>query len=226
MFKPQMILNAMMLCATLCACCRQPAPPDTPEHGSTLKMFVLTGYAALTKELKDHKTLANAANSSSSSSRRSRRRNPKRTQLQNLWAHTAGTPQQQQQQDAACVAGSSSSPSTSAAAAAPSGASVLLPPPSKIRRWPLIPHIDLQLQVPPQLLLSYAVLAAVGLKKKLQLDCSAAASQQQQVPGDNQQWDRLWHQLSQQLQCQGADEESLQAVAQLLHEDLLETFKV
>lgn len=45
-------------------------------------------------------------------------------------------------------------------AAAATKAPVLLPPPGKVRSWALSPHIDLQMQVPPQMLLQKAVMVA------------------------------------------------------------------
>jgi hypothetical protein len=130
-----------------------------------LKVFAYAGLKRLEAELQEHNTLAKAAahstpskNSSSSSSRPSK--------LQKLWAHAGNradpqTPQQQQeeapqqplqrqqqQQQPACT---------------PAGEPDLLPAASQVRSWALSPHIDLQLQAPPLLLLQQAVFRAAQL---------------------------------------------------------------
>ena len=162
---------AALVCGLLA--CRLAAPPETPEHGSMLKVFAYAGLKRLEAELQEHSTLAKAAadsshstdstNSSNNSSSSSSSSRPSR--LQKLWAHAGSgadpqTPQQQQQEPQQLP---QQQQQQQQCACTPAGGPDLLPAASKVRSWALIPHIDLQLQAPPLLLLQQAVLRAAQL---------------------------------------------------------------
>ena len=195
--------------------CREEAPPQTPEHASVLKCFVVAALRRLEAELQEHCNLAKAAakpacsTDGSSSSRSSGSSNSRTCSLQKLWAHARShdvpqTPQQQQQQQPQCVGASAGEPD-------------LLPAAHKVCSWLLTPHIDLQVQAPPLLLLQRLVLRAAQLCRDQQPGHSRPAApseslqqqqqqqqQQDQDSGTSMLLDAL-HQLQQQQQQYQAD---------------------
>lgn len=109
-----------------CPMCRSPTPRDTPEHAAALQLFIRTAAQELQQECEGLR------HSQSASSR--------------ILAACGTTLLGRQQQRSAQQSSSSSSSSDPLAC---------IPPSSRIRCWDLAPHVDLQLQVPPQQLLEH-----------------------------------------------------------------------
>jgi hypothetical protein len=120
--------------------CRQQPPPDTPEHAAALQMFVEEAWKHVDAELDESPVGNNHLTDGVE-------RNTARAVL-NTWRHMQS-------------AGSSSSSMQPQQQAR-------LPPLARLGEWALAPHLDLQLQLPPQQLL------------QLLVEMMAQAQQQQQ----------------------------------------------
>lgn len=194
-----------------CCSCRQPAPPDTPEHGAVLRLFIKQAHKQVHGELKEHTSLAEAARKGTAA---------KSTKLHKLWGHAgSSSKQQQQQQDAP------GPPATD-----------LLPPPGKVRSWPLSPHIDLRLQLPSQQLLEHLVLRVLDHERQQEAaeqgqqgrDQYQQADETQQPSNCSEQDDslqQLLQQFAERLQQQQGQDDAASAFGALLDKSLVESLR-
>jgi len=163
------------------------------------------GFRQLHQELAEAKELVTAADTGAA---------PKQARLHRLWAHAARLhsnhqppPQQQQHSSSSGQSQQQHVDNSSGGHAAEHGSTsnnchsygAMLPPPSKVRTWPLSPHTDLQLQVPPGCLLQHAARLAMAAQQQQQ-------EQQAADRGPSQAVQQLLQSLEQQLQQHAAGE--------------------